>query len=118
MRKEGLLYPTCLSIVLGWGVFFASYEYLAGRAERTVERSRMILSSVPGLPGMLASKDDDILDLRLLEHRRRQTVGDLMEAEHTIRLATMASAAIAAAAGVFIFAIVKPRREKRTEPAE
>ena len=118
MRKEGLLYPTCLTIVLGWGVFFASYEYLAGRAERTVERSRMILSSVPALPGELGSKEDELLDIRLLEHRRRQTASELAEAEHTIRLATMASAVIAAAAGVFIFALAKPRREKHTKPAE
>ena len=119
MRKEGLLYPTCLSVVVGWGVFFASYEYMARDAEMTIARSRDVLASMPGLSASLVKeKDDDLADVTLLEHRRGQITAALEEAELTVRLAAMASAAIAAAAGVFVFALAKPRRGKKARPGD
>ena len=113
MKKEGLFYPTCLSVILGWGIFFASYELLARDAELTAARSREIITSVPGFRAKLAGPNDKLADVELTEHRRKQDMDRLEEAERTTRLAAMASAAIAAAAGVVVFTVVKPPRQKR-----
>ncbi len=118
MKKEGLFYPACLSVVLGWAAFFASYELLARDAELTIDRSRKILKAMLAFPGKLAGDKDKIEDIELLEHRRTLTVRALEEAESTTRLAAMASAAIAAAVGAVVFTISKPPRKAKAKGAE
>ena len=113
MRKEGLLYPACLGVVLGWGTFFACYELLAGDAELDADRARKVLIAMQAFRGKPTGLEDDLLDVRLFEFRRMSTVSALETAVRATRPASITAAAVAGIVGLLLFFIAKPRRASR-----